>query len=319
MKIRVILFLSLCFGFDAVAQCITAPQRRGCVPFSVKVEVIPGSTCDAASQKLFAFSPNSFSIVDTHTYFSAGLYTVYFSANFSTGGLVLDFPGFFEALAPTPPAFSVLLCEGQQVRVRIDSGAYEEYQIDYGDGSPVDIINSPATLGALHTYSNTQQRTITVTGRYVPGNCGASSSRQVVPLGSIPTPSISALKSSQGRNTLEWSTQSGIRYVIYRDGLALDTLTAQAALTSFADVPPDVNLKSYCYQVASIDGCLTLKNSNTVCSFSAFNVVAENDQNTIRWLAPQVGVSSIQLIRVFHLLKFLPTPLYVAVQFIATA
>ncbi len=296
------LILSLIFVFaltEAFSQCITAPRRRGCVPFSVKIDIVPGSACDSATQKRFNFGtvPPGFFIYDTFTYSTPGTYTFSFSANFSIGGQTLVFPGFFEALSLDPPVFSVLRCEGQQVRVRIDGGAYEQYVIDYGDGSPNDIINSPTVLGPLHTYANTQQRTIVVTGNYVPGNCGASSSRQVTPLGSISVPVITRLRNSQGKNTIDWSTQAGIPYVIYRDGLAIDTLTASSAQLSYTDAPPDGGLQSFCYQVASVDGCLALKNSNTVCSITALSVVAENDQNTIRWKSPATGISDLQLIR----------------------
>lgn len=303
MRIKAFLVvLFLCSLQKLFAQsCFVADKRRGCPPLTVKLTLT--DSCNTASQGQFNFgvSPPTFTVSDTFTYTSIGVYTVSFSANFLSGGATITKPGFIQVLATPPPLFTIQRCEGRVVRVLITSNVYEEYIVDYGDGSADDTIRLPQTLGPAHTYANVSPRTVTVRGRYVPGDCGITASQQVTPLNIIPTPTISLLHVYGDRALINFTTLPEVRYILYRGlgvaSMPFDTILATANSFSYQVTNQPHTGGSWCYRVASLDGCNQQKSSDTLCAFHSVQVQALNDVNVLLWLNPASSLNSLQVIR----------------------
>jgi hypothetical protein len=60
----------------------------------------------------------------------------------------------------TPAEFDVYLCGGNRLSVKVTDQNYNQYVIDYGDGSPVDIVprgNNAVSTHAISTPPGAKQ------------------------------------------------------------------------------------------------------------------------------------------------------------------
>ncbi len=297
--VAIILYLSILQVSDA-QNCFFADKTRGCAPLTVKMTLT--DTCLTASQPQFDFgNGGGFVTADTNTYPNPGLYTVALRANFIIGGATISRVNYISVLASPEPDFTIFKCEGRGVRIRINDGVYEQYIISYGDGSPNDTITWPQNFSPPHTYPNLQSRTVTVRGRYVPGDCGGQKSQQVTPITGVNVPAIQSLNQSGNSATLTFSTQPDIRYIIYR-GIdtatqVIDTLMASGTTTVYT-LASSMGSGSPCFRIASLDGCDQMKSSALLCGFSGITISAPNDYNLLNWINPKGVVQNLQLSRI---------------------
>ena len=194
MICRALLVLVLIGGFlsEVRAQYTSAlgrfqvDQVKGCVPFTVNVTIIAPFVCDAANPCDMDFEGNSQfqSLTFTHTYTQPGTYRL---------RILFQTSGFdeitVEAVPNTPPAFEVYTCGNNEVSVKLDDSNYDEYIINYNDGSPEVAVAGAATN--RHVYASSSTQTVTVRGRdfNAADNC-SNAGRIVTPLVTLPAPTI---------------------------------------------------------------------------------------------------------------------------------
>ncbi|MCA6075382.1 gliding motility-associated C-terminal domain-containing protein [Fulvivirga sedimenti] len=185
------------------------------------------------------------------------------------------------------PAFEIYACSGNSIALEVLDDNYDEYEINYGDGSPVVTIpvNSPVQT---HTFPDGLARTITVKGLDAgwANNCSPAM-RTFTPVPSLPAGQITGLAvTSDQQITLGLGTQADILYRMY---IATNggpyTLLKEFSDTRSTDI---IDLLStdenyYCFRLDAIDPCGgPAASSQEVCSIqlSGFN---QNNINQLDW------------------------------------
>src|SRR5688572_26647079 len=127
----------------------TVDQVKGCAPFTVTVNAptCDGSVgCDVAYTGDFNDAQNSNTILltDTHTYTQPGDYTLQL-----VRGVQLDEIQ-IEVVENTTPQFQLSSCSNNRVSLSILENVYDEYVVNFGDGSPAEFLGPMATR--QHAY-----------------------------------------------------------------------------------------------------------------------------------------------------------------------
>ncbi|MFN8354361.1 MAG: gliding motility-associated C-terminal domain-containing protein [Spirosomataceae bacterium] len=225
------------------------------------------------------------------TYQKAGKFVVIQQGSLNGTGsyacLVID-------VLPTPaPVFSLKSCQNRQVTLSIPANAanaYDEYEIDWGDGSAKQIIQTAPT-NASHTYPDFSTRTVKVMGRYMPNNCGATAQQNISPSGQ-PAPTFGVIKlevtapdkvelSFDGipNYDIEIFKRTGFTGTFQTTGLVNNATGSIKQTVSNVDTRGAVQ----CFQLAAINTCGTATNfPEPVCSVP-FTVAAQASQNDINW------------------------------------
>jgi gliding motility-associated-like protein len=291
-------------GAFAQQGCFTANVTRGCVPLTVTLtDCSPLTTTsynygDATVFDANKTAPEKFRTSSlTHTYTKPGRYTITQYGQKSTPagptGDSLQKASYVEVLATPEPTFTVNLCAGRNVRVRITDTAYESYLVNFGDGTT-------RTLGrdgtADRTYADVSPRTITVTGQFAtvrtdngPAFCGAANDTTVTPIAALPRPVISRLAVRDAATAeLIFTVQPNTRYRIEQKSAAgqyqtLTTLDAPAP-GPFTQTVGDLATanQAYTLRVTAFDPCGNSVSSGEV-STVVLGATAAESRNEVSW------------------------------------
>ncbi|MGC1243833.1 MAG: gliding motility-associated C-terminal domain-containing protein [Chryseosolibacter sp.] len=304
---RVVILFLIAFGWHCAAQAqynsaagkFQVNQIKGCAPFTVTVTPIPPFVCDT-SNPCAAFYENSTTnepLINqpfTHTYTQPGIYNLKILQSALYDSIRI------EVVPNTPPGFDVYTCGNNQVSVKINDSNYDEYVINYNDGSPPVVVSSMAT----HTYQypSSTTRTITVRGRELNAddNC-SEAGRIVTPLLTLPAPTITLLEVlDDSRIRLEFNALPNIQYKL---GVAINNANIFQQMKTLYNTSVDtiINLKTddnyYCFQIAAFDPCNnTVINSATICSTN-LDLSARNNAIDVKWATSTAGVSDFRLTR----------------------
>ncbi len=203
------------------------------------------------------------------------------------------------------PDFDIFSCSSRSIQVNIQDNQYDNYIINFGDGSPEEIVplGSP---DVEHNYTSTTPRTVTVRGldNNTADNC-ARTADALTPLETIPASSFDSLVSlDAGTLALYYDLQPDIRHrleIKVNDG-AYTTFNALLDDTTIADTIQNLDLEnnSYCFRIRSIDPCLGF-NSIVATSPEICNVLLdaafEDNVNALNW-SIGTAASSFDLNRV---------------------
>lgn len=307
MIVRAVIFLVIILvcHFGAKAQHVSAAgkfqvdQIKGCAPFTVTVTPIAPFVCDA-NNPCAAFYENSTTsepLINqpfTHTYTQPGTYKLKILQSALYDSILI------EVVPNVAPEFNVYTCGNNQVSVKINDSNYDEYVIDYNDGSPPVVVNPLATH--TYQYASSTTQTITVRGRELNAadNCNEAG-RIVTPLLALPAPTITLLEVlDEGRIRLEFDAQPNIQYKL---GVAInnDNVFQQVKTLYNTSVDTIAGLKTddnyYCFQIAAFDPCNnTPINSATICS-ADLDLTERNNVIDVRWATSTTGISDYRLTR----------------------
>lgn len=305
MICRALLVLVLIGGFlsEVRAQYTSAlgrfqvDQVKGCVPFTVNVTIIAPFVCDAPNPCDMDFEGNSQfqSLTFTHTYTQPGTYRL---------RILFQTSGFdeitVEAVPNTPPAFEVYTCGNNEVSVKLDDSNYDEYIINYNDGSPEVAVGGTATN--RHVYASSSTQTVTVRGRdfNAADNC-SNAGRIVTPLVTLPAPTITSLRVLDDQSVrLQFN---GLPNLQYKLGIATNngTIFQQAKTLYNTTVDTLFNLRTddnyYCFQLAAFDPCSnTVVNSAVICTAN-IDLTVRNNAIDVQWQTAAAGISNYRLTR----------------------
>ena len=272
-------------------------EVKGCVPLTVNVTIISPFVCDAANPCDMDFEGNNNfeSLTFTHTYTQPGSYLL--RILFQTSGFD-DIP--IEVTADLQPSFEVYTCANNEVSVKLDDSNYDEYIINYQDGSPEVIAGGTSTNDHVYTSPGTQ--TVTVRGHNLNAadNCTPAGTI-VTPLLTLPSPTINILQVLDDRSIrLEFDAASNIQY---RLAVATNNATTfQQAKTIYNQTVDTVfNLRTddnfYCFRLSAYDPCNnTFIHSQTICS-SNLDLAVRNNAIDVSWAMSTTGISNYQLTR----------------------
>lgn len=307
MMARVIIIFLLVFGWHwhALAQYVSqhgkfqVNQVKGCAPFIVTVTTIAPFTCDITNPCAAFYENKTVSepLINppfTHTYTQPGIYTLRILQSALYDSIQI------EVTPNVPPEFDVYTCGNNAVSVKINDSNYDEYVVNYNDGSPLVVVGPQGSNN--YTYASSATQTVTVRGRDLNAddNC-SESGRIVTPLLTLPAPTITLLEVlDAGSIRLEFNGQPNVQYKL---GIATNNATTFQQVKTLYNTTIDtiLNLRTddnyYCFQIAAYDPC------NNVVINSAFSCSANVDLSTrnnaidVTWATATAGVSSYSLAR----------------------
>ena len=276
-------------------------QISGCAPFNVTVTIDPVYTCGACDVDLDGhqteYTYQSTNQSQSFLYQNPGTYWLKVLIGTADTDSVE-----IEVLENRRPGFDIYTCGNNEVSVYINDVNYDEYVIDYNDGSPPVTVNAQGTDN--HLYPPSIPQTITVRGRNLNAadNC-ADSSKIVTPLATLPAPTITRLEVlDDERVRLEFSGQANIQY---RLSIATNNSTTfQQAKTLYNTTVDTVsNLRTddnfYCFRLAAFDPCnnTTPGNSAIICTAN-LDLAVRNNAIDVRWTTATAGISGYRITRI---------------------
>ena len=305
MTWRVTTLLIIAFLLDHPAQGqytsrlgrFQVDQVKGCAPLTVTVTVISPFVCDGSNPCDMDYEGNnSFqSLTFTYTYTKPGSYLL--RILFQTSGFD-DIP--IVVTPNIPPAFDVYTCSNNEVSVTLKDTNYDQYVINYNDGSPEALVSGSGT--DFHVYAGSGMQTVSVRGRDLNGddNC-SQASQNVTPLLALTAPVITLLEVLDDKSIrLEYNILPNVQYKL---GIATNNGTTfqqvktiyNQSVDTLSSLDTDANY--YCFRLAAFDPCNnTVVNSATICSADV-DLNVRNNAIDVSWKTSAAGVSGFQLRR----------------------
>ncbi len=303
---RALLVINIIFGWIGCVQAQNPQSRlgrfevnesKGCAPFTVNVTILAPFVCNGAIPCDMDFEGNNTfrSLTFTYTYTRPGKYLL--RILFQTSGFD-DIP--IEVTPNISPDFDVYTCGNNAVSVKVNDSDYDQYVINYNDGSPEVVVN-PAGANN-YTYASPAPQTITVRGRNLNAadNCN-SASKNITPRLTLPAPTITLLQVlDNARIRLDFDGQTNI---LYKLEIATNNATVFQQLKTIYNKTVDtiLNLRTddnyYCFRVSAFNPCNnTVVNSATICSAN-FDLSVRNNAIDLTWATTTSGVTNFRLTR----------------------
>ncbi|NIK74486.1 gliding motility-associated-like protein [Thermonema lapsum] len=154
-----------------------ATRIRACAPFSIEL-----IDCTGGGQNIaYRFQEGGVRTPsNTFTYTTPGIYSITQYGNFpdSNGGFIGDSltkSNYVEVLAVPVPPIRMERCNGRRLRITAAATPYEQYVVNWGDGSPLQMLLPGSSL--THVYATAGNYTPIVRGEYILNrtdgqNCG---------------------------------------------------------------------------------------------------------------------------------------------------
>jgi len=300
LTIRFYIFLLL-WGVIKVASAQTTTSGptgnfavdkiKGCAPLTVTVTDL--SLDDGPRVYNFDYRPgdripvNPTTITDT-TYAIPGSYLI-----IQVIGSQIDSVR-IEVLEPRTPQFQLLNCTENRVFVDIQDDYYDLLEIDFGDGSPLEIVGTDQS-SFIYQYAVAGEYTINVKGLFnVLDNSGCADSTatfNTFPGGTFPAatmPEIEVLDETSVRVVYSLPDEN-VSYqlqVTEEDGSTTANYPLTPGSTEFVVEQNEWNTREnyYCMSVVAVDPCEPANSvpSNELCTI-ALQATAEDLQNNLSW------------------------------------
>jgi len=318
MNFRVaIIFLGLC-ALSIVTQAqpyvsdlgrFEVDQKKGCVPLTVNVTIRPPFVCNGANPCDMDYENNGGfqALVFTHTYTQPGTYTL--RILFQTSG----FDQITIVVTPnTQPAFEIYSCGGNETQVKVTDTNYNQYVINYNDGSPDVVVPSGSLAKDNHIFASPGNKTVTVRGRNLSADDNCNPANQSVnALMILPAPTITQLTVlDNARIQLDFNNLPNI---LYKLEIATNSTNFQQLQNIYnsnnvivTNLRPEDNF--YCFRLGTFDPCNnTILYSNVICSAN-FDLSTLSDVNRLTWLTDQAGISNYSLSKSNNATLNVPAP-----------
>jgi len=271
-------------------------QKKGCAPLTVNVTIRPPFVCNGASPCEMDFeSNNQFQqLVFTHTYTQPGTYVL--RILFQTSG----FDQITIVVTPnTQPTFELYSCGGNETQVNVTDTNYNQYVINYNDGSPDVVVPSGSLAKDNHVFATSGNKTITVRGRNLSAddNCNPAN-QSVTAMAVLPAPTISQLTVlDNARIQLDFVN---LPTILYKLEIATNSTNFQQLQNVYNTTTSIIsNLRTddnyYCFRLGAFDPCnnITLF-SNVICSAN-FDLTTLSDLNRLTWATDQNGINNYSI------------------------
>jgi len=276
-------------------------QVKGCAPFTITItdtNLITAGECTPGKPCLMDYEgkgsqQNSF----TYTYTTPGSFTL--SVLYQSIGA----DDIAVTVVPNiQPAFELYTCSSNRVTLKVTDKNYEQYFINFGDGSPVVGIPFSNNQVASQTYAASGNYTISVHGKNLNSadNCNALA-QPFTALAVLPTPAINTLTAlDPNRLRLDFSAAPHLQ--LHLEIAVNNSNTFQLFQTLYgvsSDTVSNIKLDDnyYCFRLSAYDPCTGGNTySNTVCS-QKFTVTPQSDINQLAWITSAAGVADYSITR----------------------
>jgi gliding motility-associated-like protein len=281
--------LCLCFMANTWGQtpdaCFFTTDTVGCTPYFVTM-----TSCSSGSNPRYNFdvdplAPSSFREnvgVATHTYIKEGSYSIIQSIR-ATGTNKPDTlrARYIRVIKSVTPNVALYLCSNNVVIIDIIDAQFPIYSIDFGDSTST--LTNPKTT-VTHTYSNSKTRTITITGKFLAGNCPTTISKTITPQNSVSYQKHFRAQENSSNNQdfdVVINTNANLEYSFFKkDGTLLKNIKYIGGLQTFTIS----NIANQCVYFTVKDYCNILYTSPTTC-FTNFNIATTDTSIVTSWNA----------------------------------
>lgn len=275
-------------------------QVKGCAPFTITItnaNLITTGQCQPGTNCIMTYETAGLNNVFTYTYANPGTYTL--SVLYpNIGSDEID----VTVVSNIQPDFEIYSCSGDKVSVKVLDKNYEQYYINFGDGSPLVGIPSSNNQVASHNYPGSATYPISIRGKDLSAadNC-SSRTENFDAIATLPVPVINTLTCLDANSVqldfsaaphlelrLEIATNSSSAWQPFNTLYGVSTDTAQGL---------QVDNNYYCFRLDAFDPCTgTHKYSNTICS-QKFSAIAQSDVNQLSWLTSATGINTYNIAR----------------------
>lgn len=273
-------------------------QISGCPPLNVTLTIIPPSVCNGANPCDMDWNgDNNYdeNLVFNHIYNQPGTY--WLQVLFQASGVDSIQ---IEVLPNIPPTFEIYTCGGNSAQYNITDTNYDEYVLDFNDGSPVAIVPPGGT--GTHTFPSPGSKIMTLRGRNVNAqdNC-AETNLNPIAVATLPAPTLTELRVLD--DTQIQLLHSGQDYIQYRLEMAENGtgsfLSLQNIYNNNTILVPNLQTEDnyYCFRLGAYDPCIDITYySNTICS-ADLNLNVQSDVNILIWNTANAGIVDYAMIR----------------------
>jgi gliding motility-associated-like protein len=278
-------------------------ERKGCAPLTVTFETLLPGGC-GANPCIIDFLGDGFTqpadsrntSPASFTYTTPGIYLLKVCySNQCAANEVDDIQ--IEVVANLQPDFDLFTCNGNGVQVKINDNVYNQYVINYSDGTST-TVPSGSLAKDNHVFATAGAKTVSVRGRNLNAadNC-ATLQKNIIAVAAVAPGnfnSLTAINESEIdlRYTLPVNTLSRI-------DIALNNAsTFQQLKFTFEDNRDTVsnlsnNSAYYCYRISSIDACTnTAANTSPIICSVRLNASAQDGFNRLDWIGNNTGVTA---------------------------
>jgi gliding motility-associated-like protein len=295
--------------------------RKGCVGKVLEIkETITGATNLKYSYDFFPTS-TSYTLTDKKEFLitKAGTYSILQQGtnkdgknfNFCRNSYVVVYDSEIK------PKFEVKLLAGARVSMVIFNGVYDEYVVDWGDGSKLETVVQNSQKAICHAYSgyNGKEALITLTGFIRDAGCNNFSQVSTkIDFLTISKPTVSRLEVSGTKAELTLAGPKGIDLEIFiqrNTGLDFSPTVQkynQVGNAKHLQAGMD-NSTVNCFKVVAVDGCDADIESLPICTVP-LQVYSLNKKAIVKWKTNPDFVGSYEIYRDGQLIKTVNTPNY---------
>ncbi len=281
--------------YTSVGGTFQLVEKNGCVPFSVTVNVLFPSVCNGANPCAVDFERNGNfqTLITNHTYETPGSYwlRVLYQA------LVIDSIQ-VQVYNNVTPTFELYTCSANQVQVNITDTNYDEYILDFNDGTVTTVLSGSMTN---HAFVPAGNKSISVRGRNLNSadNCSVRD-QTFLALPVLPPAFIDVLTVLTGSEIqLDFT---GLPNVLYRLEISNNGGPFQFVRNLYNESSTTVtglqtDNRYYCFRLQTFDPCTgTITPSNIICS-ADFDLALQNNNNRLSWTTSNTGVTDYSLNR----------------------
>lgn len=274
------------FPYSSDLGTFNVSQIKGCAPLAVEICVNPSAPCDCVSCTCDIIFDDGNGDTFTNTYTTPGTYTL--EILYQNNPTIPQDQITIVVTDKNEPEFNVYACSGNRARIDILDNQYDNYNIDFGDGTQIDVpVN---TADQEHSYISSNTRTITLQGydNNAVINC-PSSEQFFTPLATLPALILSELNViDDSQVEIRYQAEANVQYQleIQVNGTGnfnfLKNLDNEASLDTLGNLELVNNY--YCFRVASFDPCTNAKTySNTICSI-LLDMQILDGSNQLDWI-----------------------------------
>lgn len=276
-------------------------QKKGCAPFTVTItdtNLLTTGECTALKPCNMDYEgkgqqQNLF----TYTYTTPGTFklSVLYQSTGSDDITIIVDPNI-------KPDYEVYTCSSNRVSLKVTNKDYDQYIINFGDGSPTLQVPISNNVIGPHQYSGSGNFTISVRGQNLNSapNC-TPMTNSFAALATLPSPRITTLTSIDATNLkLDFATAPNIQY---RLEIGLNSSSSFQLYQTLYGVNtlsiPNLKLDEnyYCFRLGAFDPCTGNSiYSPTICSHK-LTLNVQSGVNKLSWLSGTAGVSSIEVQR----------------------
>lgn len=311
--ITAILFLVIAAG-NSFAQYASntgnfqVDEQLGCAPLTINItSTVAACPCDATCPcDVFPDinnGPNTFAQNDLDiTYPNPGTYNLVVQLQNEPKDTIQ-----IIVLEDIAPEFVARSCESLAVAVEITDTNYDQYEVDYNDGSTI-VVNRNDVV-PNYTYATAGMKTVAVRGinNNARDNCSPAS-QSVLATGVVNDASLSALRLNSNieveidyiaPSTAEYHLQIAINNNTNFQRYLTQTVDISQSSITINDSNLDFDNNYYCFRIATYNPCSNSYTgfSNAICSINLNEIGILNNQMDVTWPTSSSGVSGFEITR----------------------